>query len=70
MNKEATETAPGISGARPESRLHAVGRVPSSFHHEGHEEHEGLQDETFDAILELRDVEIDEQSGLDPASFM
>ena len=29
------------------------------MNHEGHEEHEeGLQDETLDAILELRDVEI------------
>jgi hypothetical protein len=29
------------------------------LNHEGHEEHEeGLQDETLDAILELRDVEI------------
>jgi hypothetical protein len=37
-----------------------------SFHHEGHEEHEGgLQDETLDAILELRDVEIDQQSDFD-----
>ncbi len=29
------------------------------------EEHEGLQNETFDAILEHRDVEIDQQAGLD-----
>jgi hypothetical protein len=36
------------------------------LNHEGHEEHEaGLQDETLDAILELRDVEIDQQSDFD-----
>jgi hypothetical protein len=36
------------------------------LNHEGHEEHEaGLQDETLDAILELRDVEIDQQPDFD-----
>ena len=41
-----------------------------SLNHEGHEEHEGgLQDETLDAILELRDVEIDQQSGFDVSKF-
>jgi hypothetical protein len=48
------------SAARGTSvRLHAVVRIPHSAHHEGHEEHEGLQNETLDAILELREVEID-----------
>jgi hypothetical protein len=41
-----------------------------SLNHEGHEEHEeGLQDETLDAILELRDVEIDQQSDFDVSKF-
>jgi hypothetical protein len=37
------------------------GHVPYP-NHEGHEVHEGLQDEAFDSILQLRDVEIDNQS--------
>jgi hypothetical protein len=40
--------------------LERSGRLKKSLNHEGHEEHEaGLQDETLDAILELRDVEIE-----------
>jgi hypothetical protein len=32
------------------------------LHHEGHEEHEELQDQTFDAALQPCDVEIDNQT--------
>jgi len=35
------------------------------LYHEGHEEHEAL-----DTIFELRDIEVDPQSGLDFASFV
>jgi hypothetical protein len=37
------------------------GHVPYR-NHEGHEAQEGLQDEAFDSILQLCDVEIDNQS--------
>jgi len=32
------------------------------LNHEGHEEHEGLQDEAFDPVLQLCDIEIDKQT--------
>jgi hypothetical protein len=45
--------------------LFAVGFL----HHEGYEEHEGVQNETLDAILDPRDIEIDQQSGLDASQL-
>ena len=50
---------PGISGARYERP------AACRCSHFGFSHHEGLEDETLDAILELRDVEVDQQSCLD-----
>src|SRR5213596_3090758 len=36
--------------------------TPSLLNHEGHEAHEGLQDETLDSILQLCDVKVDHQA--------
>ena len=39
------------------------------LHHEGPEEHEVPRNETLDAILQLRDVEIGRQTGFDSVRF-
>ena len=39
------------------------------MHHEGHEEHEGLEEVSFDAVFEFGHIEVDWLSDFDTCTF-